>query len=169
MMTRMAVLLIVLMAATTYGAETKQVGIWASLAEKLEKAPRKKPIITTAVGGVRGKKNDAQDLYWKGKQRSELEQDEAGSFHEALSTAVSGDKEGALRRFESFISQYPNSLLREDAVKAVAELKKQPEVSELPATEPVKEEVKTDPAPAPKEDASQAEEKPAPVESKEGK
>lgn len=118
------VMIILLLAASSYGGESKQGSFWSALSDKLEKAPRKRPLITTAVGGVRGTKNEAADLYWKGKQRAELEQEEAEAFRAALSSAASGDKEEALKGFEHFIVQYPNSLFREEAATAVAELKR---------------------------------------------
>lgn len=117
---------LVLLSSAALAEETEATGFWDTLRSKIEKVtPRKKAVVTTAVGGVRGSQSDsAGDLYWKGRSEElEVSEVELTRFTDALSLAESGDGEQAIRQFEAFLVQFPQSLLREDAVLALERLR----------------------------------------------
>lgn len=99
---------------------------WDGLRSKIEKVtPTKKTSVTTAVGGVRGAKNeDGSELYWKGKEDVlAVSEDELTAFNNAMKTAIDGDNTRAAELFESFVAQYPMSELRQDSLHALENLK----------------------------------------------
>lgn len=115
---------LVLSAALAYGEQKD--GFWDKLQYKLEKVtPAKKGSATTAVGGVRGAKNDeATDVYWKGKDKtSEVNEDEMLKFNLALESKLKGDNELALKQFEEFLSAYPQSTFRVEGLQAVEKIR----------------------------------------------
>lgn len=111
-------------------------GLLDSLRQKIEMLmPKKKLQTTTAVGGVRGSKADANDLYWKGEKGEEgIDADELAAFDEALALAEAGEMEKAEAQLGAFIKDYPKSQLREDAEQAMVYVK---ERAPLPPQKPV--------------------------------
>lgn len=111
----------------SYAEERKdQEGFWAKLRSKIESiTPKKKSTVTTAVGGVRGaQESSANTLYWKDKEMDEeIGTDELNKFKSALECAMNGDTDESLKIFDEFMAQYPQSPLREDAVKAVENMR----------------------------------------------
>lgn len=110
------------------GQDGKGDGFWSALKSKLEKiTPTRKSTATTAVGGVRGAKNDeAADIYWKGKnKRAEVGEDELDKFNLAVECGLKGENKLAQKHFEEFLQDYPNSSLRPEGLKAVERLKAQ--------------------------------------------
>lgn len=100
---------------------------WQQLKERLTQlAPQKKGSATTAVGGVRGSKDQAADtLYWKGETgKVQVSEEEHSRFTAAYQLAVDGNKEEATSSFQSFIKDYPLSPLKEEAVTAISTLQK---------------------------------------------
>ncbi len=88
-------------------------------------APPKDTTATTAVGGVRGAKDEgAESLYWKGKE-VEVKKEELESFNSALDLAIKGDKAESIKRFEEFLKKYPASTLAKDARESLKVLKEQ--------------------------------------------
>jgi TolA-binding protein len=100
-------------------------GWWKKLRSKIEKLTPKNEKFTTAVGGVRGAREEGSDeLYWKGlKKEPAVDEKELGEFQAALDLAVEGRNDEALKAFEEFLRSYPESALREDAEGAVERLK----------------------------------------------
>ena len=119
-----------MLAATLAHGEqvVKKDAFWDSLSKKLEKlTPSKKGATTTAVGGVRGAKNDeATDIYWKGKDKSaDMAQDELLKFNTAVESKMKGDNEQALKQFEEFLVLYPQSAFRVEGLQAVEKIKQE--------------------------------------------
>lgn len=123
------VLLVFCLAAPAVAVEAeKETSFWDTLRSKIEKVtPTKKAKVTTAVGGVRGAKNDSgSELYWKGKEvKIEVAEDELVLFNSAMDEAISGKIEVAIVLFESFVSSYPDSQLHEDSLLALKHLRVQ--------------------------------------------
>lgn len=113
--------------SVSYAEEGKsREGFWSILKSKVESiTPKKKTAVTTAVGGVRGaQESSAEALYWKDKEiDEEVAVDELNKFKSALECAMNGNTDESLKMFDEFIAQYPQSPLREDAVKAVESLR----------------------------------------------
>lgn len=136
---RAMVICSLLLAATFAHGEqaAKKDAFWEKLSNKLEKlTPAKKSATTTAVGGVRGAKNDeATDIYWKGKERSvEMAQEELQKFNGALESKMKGDNEQALKQFEEFLVMYPQSSFRVEGLQAVEKIRQEMAVvKEAPA------------------------------------
>ncbi len=125
-MNRAIILLIVLsLMAPSAVLAAKGGSFWSSLKSRIMGiTPKKQATVTTAVGGVRGALSDeAEDVYWKGKEINEVDEAELMKFNEALDMAVKGDEANSLKAFESFLDEYPNSSLRSDALDAVSALK----------------------------------------------
>jgi len=80
--------------------------------------------VTTAVGGVRGSKDKAADtLYWKGESSlQEIAEAELKDFEQACLTAEAGESARALEQFNTFVLEYPQSLLQSDARQAISRL-----------------------------------------------
>lgn len=117
-------LVLVLAAASAYGEQKE--GFWDKLQNKLEKVtPVKKATSTTAVGGVRGAKNDdATDIYWKGKDKaSDISEEELQKFNAALESKKKGDNYLAMKQLEEFLAAYPQSPLRAEGLQAVELIK----------------------------------------------
>lgn len=117
-------LALILAAAVAHGEQKD--GFWDKLQYKLEKVtPAKKASSTTAVGGVRGAKNDdAADIYWKGKDKSsELNEEELQKFNLAVESKLKGDNESALKQFDEFLAVYPHSAFRVEGLQAVDKIK----------------------------------------------
>lgn len=129
-----------LAASVVQGAEKD--GFWNRMLNRLEKVtPAKKTSTTTAVGGVRGAKNeDATDIYWKGKDKPlEVPEDELQKFNAGVETKLKGNNEQALKQFEEFLAVYPNSSLRLDGLQAAERIRSEIAAAKLP--------VKVEPAP----------------------
>jgi TolA-binding protein len=108
------------------GQDGKDDGFWSGLLTKLQKlAPTRKSTAVTAVGGVRGAKNDeVADIYWKGREKSvEVGEDELEKFNVALESRKKGDNALALRHFEEFLRDYPHSSMGPEAQQAVERIK----------------------------------------------
>ncbi len=120
-------LLALLLTGNGLAEEAKQAeeGLLDSLRKKIEMLmPKKKLQTTTAVGGVRGSKADANDLYWKGEKGEEgIDADELAAFDDALSLAESGEMVEAEKQLTAFLKKYPASQLREDAEQALVYVK----------------------------------------------
>ena len=98
---------------------------WQQLKGRLTQiAPQKKGVATTAVGGVRGSKDDSADtLYWKDEAvKVQVPEEEYARFTAAYQSAVDGKKERALSRFQSFVKDYPQSSLKGEALTAISTL-----------------------------------------------
>ena len=122
-------LLVLSLAALVVADDTKkETSFWDTLRSKIEKVtPTKKATVTTAVGGVRGAKNESgSELYWKGKEEKiEIAADELALFNSAMDTAIGGEANDAITLFESFVSNYPESLLHADSLLALKHLRVQ--------------------------------------------
>jgi len=109
-----------------YAAEKNDVspGFWEKLRAKIEQmAPQKKVSATTAVGGVRGAKMAADDVYWKGEKAPQtVDADELESFKVAMALAAAGDLVKAQAAFSDFVAKNPESPLRKEADQALAQL-----------------------------------------------
>ena len=119
------VLLGVVLASPTYGAEEKVEGsLWERLRKKIElMTPRKKLATTTAVGGVRGSLADADEVYWKGQAEVHpVDADELTAFKKAIALVESGNETEAQAAFSDFLKKHPESRLKEDAEQALAQL-----------------------------------------------
>jgi len=108
---------------------------WDNLQGKLEKVtPAKKSGVTTAVGGVRGAKNESADMYWKGKDKTpSVPEEELQKFRIALDTRVKGNNEEALKLFQEFLNAYPQSSLRVEGLQAVDKIKAEMAAAKAPA------------------------------------
>lgn len=125
----MIVCSLLLAATMAHGEQTdKKDAFWEKLANKLEKlTPVKKSSTTTAVGGVRGAKNDdSTDIYWKGKEKPvEMAEEELQKFNSAVECRMKGDNEQALKQFEEFLATYPESAFKVEGLQAVEKLKQE--------------------------------------------
>ena len=154
--------LIILIALALFVPDTSMAAgkrsFWSSLKSRVQGiTPKKQASVTTAVGGVRGAASeDADAVYWKGKEINEVDEVELQKFNDALNMAVQGDSAGSLKAFEEFLKEYPDSSLRLDALDAVAALKPAGEsaapVQEAPA-EQAQETESMDAAPDPDKEA----------------
>ena len=127
---------------------------WSSLKNRIHGiTPKKQASVTTAVGGVRGAASEEADaVYWKGKEVNEVDEVELQKFNDALNLAVEGDTSGSLKAFETFLKEFPDSSLRLDALDAVAALMPASEETAAPAEEATAEPVE------PSEQVEQAQE-----------
>lgn len=148
-MTKKIILTLALILAAAVAHGEQKDGFWDKLQYKLEKVtPAKKASSTTAVGGVRGAKNDdAADIYWKGKDKTaEISEEEMKKFNLAIEAKLKGDNELALKQFEEFNAAYPQSSFRVEGLQAIEKIKleiaaaKNPPKVETPAA-PSKEAV----------------------------
>ncbi len=101
----------------------KDLSFWEKLRKKIEMiTPKKKLPVTTAVGGVRGIKNESADtLYWKGTEDGvAVSEEELEIFKTAIQFAEEDQVKESMAIFEKFIKDFPDSPLCEDARKAVA-------------------------------------------------
>jgi len=101
-----------------------QLGFWERLRVKIEQiAPQKKLTASTAVGGVRGAKMAAEDVYWKGEKINQaVDADELEAFKTAMLLAAGGELAKAQIAFTDFVTKNPESPLRKDADSALAQL-----------------------------------------------
>lgn len=157
-MAKHALPLTLIVLLTTAGLATAQdnASFWQQLRNKLEGiSPQKKGTTTTAVGGVRGAKdNSGASLYWKGEEKPlTVGEEELASFNDASLAAMNGEDAAALAGFQKFLASYPESVLKGDALAAIAQL--QPARAVVPQPAPVAEKPA---APAP-----EAAEAPAPL------
>ena len=99
---------------------------WSNLKSKVRQiAPTKTTTTTTAVGGMRGTKEETETVYWKGKDlSSSVTTEELESFNSALDYAMKGDNTEAKIRFENFLRAYPSSALAGDARQSLKVLSK---------------------------------------------
>ena len=134
-------------------------GFWSNLKSRIKGISPKKASITTAVGGVRGALSDEVGVvYWKGKDVKELSEAQLEKFNAAIDLAETGAESDALKAFEQFLVDYPDSPLRLDALDAVAAL--QPSVGEAaPAAPTAAPAIKEQPAPAASGEETPASEK----------
>lgn len=96
---------------------------WANLKNKVKKmTPSKTTTTATAVGGLRGTKEESETLYWKGKETA-VSKDELDSFISALDLAIKGEAASARAGFEGFLKFYPSSALADDARQSLRMLK----------------------------------------------
>lgn len=128
MKTRIMLVAGLLCMATAVSADQgpKKDAFWDKLQNKLEKlTPAKKSAVTTAPGGVRGaKSDDATDIYWKGKEKPvEINEEEMQKFNLAVECKRKGENESALKHFEEFLEQYPQSQLRVEGLQAAEKLR----------------------------------------------
>jgi hypothetical protein len=149
--------MLLLMSAPVSGEQKE--GFWDKLQTKLEKiTPTKKVSTTSAVGGVRGAKNDdASDIYWKGRDKTlEMSDEELEKFNIAMESRRKGDNELSLKQFEEFLNLYPQSQFRVEGLQAAEVLR-----SEIAAA---KAGGKTEAAPKPGESGgTPAVQEPAPI------
>ncbi len=134
--------LLLLISAPAIGEQKD--GFWARLQKKLDMlSPSKKISTTTAVGGVRGAKNDdSADIYWKGSDKTlDMSDEELAKFTSALESRRKGENELALKQFEEFLELYPQSQFRVEGLQAAEMIR----VDIAAAKEPVK--VEPDPKP----------------------
>jgi hypothetical protein len=137
-----------LAASVVQGAEKD--GFWDKMQNRLEKVtPAKKTSATTAVGGVRGAKNDdAADIYWKGKDKPvEAPDEELQKFNAGVEAKLKGDNELALKQFDEFIAAYPNSSLRLDSMQAAERIRNEIAAAKRPVK--IEPAVAASPAPQP--------------------
>jgi len=104
-------------------------GLWERLRVKIENVtPKKKLIAVTAVGGVRGAKNELEELYWKDEVKdTDVPEEELLKFSTVVHAASEAPVEKALALLEGFIVENPNSFFVNDAKDAVAQLQQKPE------------------------------------------
>lgn len=123
-MKRALILLTVIIMAASFSFAGEKGGWWQSLKSKAEKlAPTKKATTTTAVGGVRGAKDESADaLYWKGR-KDNVSKAEFEKFNLAVEHALNGNTEKSLKTFEEFLKEYPRSPLASDAKTALKRLR----------------------------------------------
>jgi hypothetical protein len=118
-------------------------GFWDKLQSKLDKvSPSKKISTTTAVGGVRGAKNDdASDIYWKGRDKTlDMNDEELAKFTLALESRRKGENEIAIKQFEEFLELYPQSQFRVEGLQAIEMIRVDMAAAKTPAkTESVPE------------------------------
>ena len=103
--------------------ETKS--FWKKIKAKIQTiTPKRDKDVSTAVGGVRGAKDDsANTLYWKGEEtKTTVGIDELDKFTAAIESATEGKADESKKLFEEFLALYPKSPLREDALAAITEL-----------------------------------------------
>ncbi len=118
------------------GQGPKKDSFWDKLQNKFEKlVPAKKGATTTAVGGVRGAKNDdAADIYWKGKDKTvEMSDEEHQKFNLAVESKLKGDNELALKHFEEFLVLYPQSNFRVEGLQAAEKIRTEIAATKAPA------------------------------------
>lgn len=121
-----------LLVCLTLGAQTLYAGeksvsapsFWEILRAKLEQmAPQKRVTATTAVGGVRGAKMAADDVYWKGEKVAQtIDAEELENFQKAMELVNTGELAKAQEAFAEFVTNNPDSPLRKDADQALAQL-----------------------------------------------
>lgn len=123
---------ILVFSVTIAHAEEKKVAqdvpFWVKIRTRIEKiTPKKKPTVTTAVGGVRGAKNEVgKELYWKGEEVAAkgVGAQELGRFDQALKAVEEGEIEAARQLFENFVIEFPESELKVDALFVLNEMAK---------------------------------------------
>lgn len=99
--------------------------LWEKLRKKINMfTPQKKLEATTAVGGVRGKQTEANDVYWKGEANQMINAEEYAAFKKGIDFADAGDMKQAQAAFADFVKAHPDSTLRKDADLALAQLQK---------------------------------------------
>ena len=122
---------------TAVPAQEKKESGFSSWFKDLQKkidviAPRKSLPVSTGVAGVRGAKDDSgrSKLYWKGKKGEEpVTEEELAEFREGLAYVEGGKKDEAIREFEEFLKQHPDSALVPDAKKSLDVLKAEAKVA----------------------------------------
>jgi len=122
-MRKIALFLMVFVLASMPAFSGEKSDWWGSLKAKISKiTPTKTQPTVTAVGGLRGGKEQEESLYWKGKEPS-VTKEELEAFNKALDFAIKGDSIRAKEGFERFLSTYPSSALADDAKKSLKMLK----------------------------------------------
>jgi len=90
--------------------------------KKIDKiVPKKIQPLSTGIAGMRGTKEDASiKLYWMGKKIDEpVTEEEMSEFKKGIDLAVRGDRPDAVKVFQEFMKQYPDSALIPDAKKTL--------------------------------------------------
>ena len=112
--------------SVSFAEDKEKEGFWSKLKKKIESIkPKKERVVVTAVGGVKGAQDDpSKELYWKGKEQDQkIGIEELDKFESALEYAMNGNDKDSLNAFNEFLTQYPNSPLKEDAIQAIENLK----------------------------------------------
>ncbi len=122
----LAIILVMATLAFAGDAPKAEGGFWDKMLTRVNQIiPKKKVEAETSIAGTRGKsQEEGQALYWKGEDAVlSVTEEELEAFKAAVKKALDGDRGQALKLFEKFNEQYPNSALRIDAQKAISELK----------------------------------------------
>lgn len=150
-----ALLCLLFSAAIANGEQAgKKDAFWDKLQNQLVKvAPVKKQASQGIPGGVRGAKNDeANDVYWKGKDKTvDMADDELQKFSAAVATKIKGDNEQALKLFEEFLAMYPQSSFRVEGMQAAEKIRLEIAATKAPAAQPAIAETPQSGTPAPAE------------------
>lgn len=130
---------LMLSVVVVYGADVKKDAVfWGTLQGKVQKLSSSRKIAASAtVAGVKGAKNDRADIYWKGKdKKNDINEEELLKFNTALEQQSNGNVTQALKHFETFLQEFPNSTLHAEGREAVQLLKAElsPQKSEAAAT-----------------------------------
>jgi TolA-binding protein len=122
-----AIFILIFSASLVFAGEVQQEkGWWKELKSKIEKITPTKRTFTTAVGGVRGAREEGSGkLYWKGVEEEgpSISDVELEKFQIAVDMALEDKNAEALAAFEDFMRLYPESTLKKDAEEAVDRLK----------------------------------------------
>jgi TolA-binding protein len=127
MQKRVWVTLLLAILALPLALQAAEGDYWQQLKERLAQiAPQKKGSATTAVGGVRGSKEQAADtLYWKDEAVIvQVPEEEYARFAAAQQSVADGKNELAMSGFQSFVDDYPQSALKAEALAAIDVLQK---------------------------------------------
>ncbi|MDY6854557.1 MAG: hypothetical protein SWO11_07590 [Thermodesulfobacteriota bacterium] len=119
-------LVILIVLSVSFAEDKGKEDFWSKLKKKIESIrPKKKRVVVTAVGGVKGAQEDPiKELYWKGKEQDkDIATEELDKFKVALEHAINGHDKDSLKVFNELIIQYSNSPLKEDAIQAIENLK----------------------------------------------
>lgn len=95
-----------------------------SISKKLQsfsKADKKEA--ETSVVGVKGSKDDADELYWKDAEGPSEE--ELRAFSEVIALIGAGETDKARAALEAFVAQYADSELAEDALEGLKAIKEE--------------------------------------------
>ena len=134
----------------------KKDAFWDKLQNQLGKVtPARKQTTQGIPGGVRGAKSDeANDIYWKGKDKAiDMADGELQKFSLAIDAKLKGDNDQALKLFEEFLVMYPESSFRVEGLQAAEKIRleiagaKGSPASPAPEQQAVPQPVKAEPAP----------------------
>jgi TolA-binding protein len=124
-----SIVLMLTLCCTASMAQQQEKKVGPSIAEWLKGlqnkiaqiVPKKSVPLSTGVAGVRGAREGAQaKLYWKGKKGEEVvTEEEMAEFKSALDVAGTSEPAAAVKEFEKFMAQFPDSPLIPDAKKTL--------------------------------------------------